>query len=303
MKLLITGAANFQSEQLKMLEEAGFSLFFQKDERGQAQCDFSEIEAVICNGLFLYRSLDEFPKLKFVQLTSAGLDRVPVDEMKKRGITLFNARGVYSVPMAEFALAGVLSVYKHLNAFSKNQNNRIWQKDRTLRELCGETVAIVGCGSVGTECAKRFSAFGTEIIGVDAVEPKDSVYSGFYPVERITDALEKADITVLTLPLTDKTKSMFNAGLFGKMKTGSVLVNIARGPIVSQNDLITALKSGKLSGAVLDVFENEPLEADSELWNCENVIITPHNSFVSEKNSERLFSLAYTNLKNCERVI
>lgn len=297
MKLLITGAFSATAEQLDMLSSLGFEIMLQKDERGVPECDFSEADAVICNGLFLYHDISEFKKLKFIQLTSAGLDRVPLDEIRKRGIALFNARGVYSVPMAELALAGTLSLYKHLNTFSENQKAHMWQKDRELRELCGETVAIVGCGSVGTECAKRFSAFGTRVIAVDVAKPESEIYSEFYDINDIKKALEISDTVVLTLPLTDETRGMFNGEMFSHFKDGSVLVNISRGAVVNENDLIKALENGKPSGAVLDVFENEPLNESSKLWDMKNVIITPHNSFVSPKNNARLFKLAYDNLK------
>lgn len=297
MKLLVTGAFNATAEQLDMLTSLGFEIMLQKDERGKPECDFSEADAVICNGLFLYHDISKFGKLKFIQLTSAGLDRVPLEEIQKRNITLFNARGVYSVPMAEFALAGVLNLYKHLNTFYENQKAHIWQKDRELRELCGETVAVVGCGSVGTECAKRFSAFGTKIVAVDITKPESEIFSEFYNINDIKKALGIADTVVLTIPLTDETRGMFNEEMFSHFKDGSVLVNISRGAVVNEKDLINALESEKISGAVLDVFENEPLAENSELWDMENVVITPHNSFVSSKNNTRLFNLAYDNLK------
>lgn len=297
MKLLITGAFSATAEQLDMLSSLGLEIMLQKDERGVPECDFSEADAVICNGLFLYHDISGFKKLKFIQLTSAGLDRVPLDEIRKRNIALFNARGVYSVPMAELALAGILSLYKHLNTFHENQKAHMWQKDRELRELCGETVAIVGCGSVGTECAKRFSAFGTRIIAVDVAKPESEIYSEFYDINDIKKALDIADTVVLTLPLTDETRGMFNGEMFSHFKDGSVLVNISRGAVVNENALIKALENGKPAGAVLDVFENEPLDESSKLWDMKNVIITPHNSFVSPKNNARLFKLAYDNLK------
>mgnify|MGYP004581740929 FL=1 len=298
MKLLVTGAFTITAEQFDMLSSLGCEIMFQKDERGEPECDFSEADAVICNGLFLYHDISEFKNLKLIQLTSAGLDRVPIEEIKRRNIALFNARGVYSVPMAEFALSGVLSLYKHLNTFYESQKSHIWQKNRKLHELCGETIAIVGCGSVGTECAKRFSAFGTRVIAVDITKPKNEVYSDFYNIKDIKKALDIADVVVLTVPLTDETRNMFNEDMFSCFEENSVLVNISRGAVVNENDLINALESGKLSGAVLDVFENEPLDESSRLWDMNNVIITPHNSFVSSKNNARLFSLAYDNIKN-----
>ena len=297
MKLLVTGAFNATDEQLDKLSELGYEIMRQQDERGKPECDFSEADAVICNGLFLYHDISEFKSLKVIQLTSAGLDRVPLEEIRKRNIALFNARGVYSVPMAEFALAGVLNLYKRLNSFYENQKQHLWQKDRQLSELCGKTVAIVGCGSVGTECAKRFKAFDTKIISVDVFNHCNKIYDEFCHISNIGSVLGEADIVVLTLPITDKTMGLFNGEMFSLFKDGSVLVNISRGAVVNEADLAAALESGKLSGAVLDVFETEPLDGESVLWDMPNVTVTPHNSFVSGNNNARLFELAYDNLK------
>lgn len=297
MNLLVTGAFSASEEQLNKISSLGYKLYFQKDERGIPECDFSVIDAVICNGLFLYHDIDEFKNLKLIQLTSAGLDRVPLEKINQRGIALFNARGVYSIPMAEFAVAGVLSLYKHLNLFYENQKNHLWQKDRELQELCESTVAIVGCGSVGTECAKRFDAFGAKSVAVDIVKPQSDIYDEYIDIKEIKTAVSKADIVILTLPLNDETRGMFDKELFGCFKSGAVFVNISRGATVNENDLLLSLENGKLGGAVLDVFEKEPLSKDSKLWDLENVIITPHNSFVSQKNNnKRLASLIYKNL-------
>lgn len=298
MKVLMTGAFNCTEEQKLNIEKLGFEIMFQQMENEPLTEEMFQAEAVICNGLFLYNDLEKFPNLKFIQLTSAGLDRVPVERINKRNIKLHNARGVYSIPMAEWAVTGVLSLYKHLNAFSDNQKEHKWIKDRTVKELSGDTVCIVGCGSVGAECAKRFKAFGTTIVGVDIYEPSCEFFDEYFNITCVSEALKTADVIVLTLPLTEQTKNMFNKELFSDCKNGAILVNIARGAVVDENDFINALNSGKLSGAVLDVFCNEPLSENSELWNMKNVLITPHNSFVSQKNQERLYNLVYKNLSD-----
>lgn len=297
MRLLLTGAFAFSEVQLNALRALGAELVFQKDERGAPETDFAAVDAVVCNGLFLYHDIAEFKNLKFVQLTSAGLDRVPLDYIREKGIKLYNARGVYSVPMAEWALCGVLSLYKHLNAFSEKQKNHLWEKDREVRELSGDTALIVGCGSVGTACAVRFKAFGMRVIAADIVNPQSDAYDAYFPMQKIDNALETADVIVLTLPLTEDTRGFFQRERFSHCKNGAILVNIARGAVVKEKDLTYALISGNLGGAVLDVFEDEPLPQESPLWEMENVVITPHNSFVSPKNNERLFSVMLQNIK------
>ena len=135
------------------------------------------------------------------------------------------------------------------------------------------------------------------VIGVDIVNPQSDVYDQYCSMDDINSVLDKADVIVLTLPLTEETKNFFNEERFSCVKDGSILVNIARGAVVNEESLIESLKNGKISGAVLDVFCTEPLNENSELWDMRNVIITPHNSFVSPKNQERLFRVIYDNLK------
>lgn len=296
MKLLVTGAWNCTREQLNNLSNLGHDVVFMQNEQEELPCAYEEVEGVICNGLFLHHPIEKFSSLKFIQLTSAGFDRVNVDYVSKKGVKLFNARGVYSVPMAEFAISGVLQLYKRARFFYENQKQNVWQKNRNVLELSGKTVCIVGSGNVGTECAKRFVAFGCKVIGVDLFVREDANFDKIYPLSQIDMCLSEADVVVLTLPLTDITRHMINEERFSAMKDGCVLVNIARGAVVEQTALLKAL-NGKLFGAVLDVFEEEPLSKDSTLWQNEKVIVTPHNSFVSDKNAERLEKLILENIK------
>lgn len=295
MNLLITGAWQNAKENIDSIEKMGHTVVFMQYEKDELPCDYLWVEGVICNGLFLSHPINKFENLKYIQLTSAGYDRVPMDYVKEHNIEIYNARGVYSIPMAEFAVSGVLQLYKNSKFFIKNQQNKIWEKDRNLIELYGKTVCIVGCGSVGTECAKRFKAFGCKIFGVDLVTIQDENYDYIMHLEKLDEILPKSDVVILTLPLTKDTYHIIDKKRLDNFKEGSVLVNIARGAIVDTEALITALEN-KLYGAVLDVFEDEPLLNDSNLWNFENVILTPHNSFVGDKNFFRLNSTIFLNL-------
>lgn len=153
-------------------------------------------------------------------------------------------------------------------------------------ELNEKTVCIIGCGSVGTECAKRFRAFGCKIWGIDKYPRDNEIYEQMQELEQLETALRKSDIVILTLPLTEETNHLMNGARLAAMKPGAILVNIARGAVVDTDALEEAMP--KLGGIVLDVFEEEPLNADSSLWDMENAIITPHNSFVGEGNRRRL---------------
>ena len=299
MNLLVTGAWRCTAQQLDEIRNMGHDIVFMQNESDDLPCAYEEVEGVICNGLFLHHPIEKFTSLRYIQLTSAGFDRVPMDYVKARNIPIFNARGVYSIPMAEFALSGVLQLYKQSRFFYENQKKMLWEKHRGVLELFGKTVCIVGAGNVGTECAKRFQAFGCKVIGVDLFPRVDNWYEKIYSLTEIESCLVQADVVVLTLPLTEETRGMMNEERFNAMKDGSVLVNIARGAIVEEGALVKALES-KLLGAVLDVFEEEPLSAGNPLWEKENVIITPHNSFVGDGNAERLKVMCFKNLNKME---
>ena len=300
MKLLITGAWKCTQEQLNALEQLGHTIVFMQNEKDELPCEYESVEGVICNGLFLYHSIEKFINLRYIQLTSAGFDRVPMEYVQSHGIEIHNARGVYSIPMAEFALSGALQLYKQTKFFYENQKKLSWEKHRGVLELFGKTVCIVGCGNVGTECAKRFAAFGCPIIGVDLYPRVDENYKKIYPLLDIELCLSQADVVILTLPLTEETRYMMNDERFHAMKDGSVLINIARGAVVDEQALLKAL-DGKLMGAVLDVFEEEPLPMNNALWEKENVILTPHNSFVGDGNAERLYEIIYRAIKGGQK--
>ena len=297
MNILITGAWRNASEYFNEIQRMGNNVQFLQFENDELPCDYEWVEGVVCNSLFLYHPIEKFSNLKYIQLTSAGYDRIPMDYVNEHKIDIYNARGVYSVPMAEYAIGGILQLYKKSTFFRKNQEAHCWKKNRDLIELSGKQVCIVGCGSVGTECAKRFLAFDCKVIGVDLVVRQDSHYHNIIPLEEMDRILPNTDILVLTLPLTSKTFHIIDESKLSSLKNGSVLVNIARGAVVDYDKLIIGLKQ-KLGGAVLDVFEEEPLNIESELWDMENVIITPHNSFQSDGNLERLKNVIIGNLKN-----
>lgn len=295
MNLLVTGAWPDGKNCIAELETMGHTVTFMQFEKDALPCSYDWAEGVICNGLFLTHPIEQFTNLRYIQLTSAGFDRVDMDYVKSYGIEIHNARGVYSIPMAEFALCGVLQLYKQAAFFRENQRNHLWEKHRGLLELAGKNVLIVGCGSVGNECAKRFNAFGCKVTGIDLIPRVDSLYSEMSPLDKLDNALEQADVVVLTLPLTEQTRHLIDNRKLSLTKDGATFVNIARGAIVDTEALLNHID--RFTGAVLDVFEEEPLNKNSPLWEKPNIILTPHNSFVGERNGERLKEIIVSNLK------
>lgn len=298
MNLLITGAWQEAKKYIETIEKMGHQVQFLQFEKDELPCDYEWIEGIIGNGIFLSHPIEKFANLKYIQLTSAGFDRVPMDYVREHKIRINNARGVYSAPMAEYAVAGVLQLYKQSRFFTENQKSHKWEKKRDLKELGGQNVCILGCGSVGGECAKRFEAFGCVVTGVDIVVREIEHFAKVYHLSDAKEALSQSDIVIITLPLTDETYHMFDEEMITAMKPGAVLVNIARGALVDTDALVRALQD-KLGGAVLDVFEEEPLSEDSPLWDMENVIVTPHNSFVGDGNNRRMNNVILKNLEKC----
>ncbi|MED3689586.1 NAD(P)-dependent oxidoreductase [Peribacillus butanolivorans] len=296
MKLLLTGAFKYSEEQINILKLLGYEIIFVQDERVPLQIDVSDIDAVVCNGLFLYNDINKFKNLKFIQLTSAGLDRVPLNYINEHGISLFSAKGVYSIPMAEWAVLKILEIYKKSRQFYLAQHDHKWEKQRDLLELTDKTAAIIGFGDVGTEIAKRLKVFGVNVIGVGRRQIESQLIDEYYMINDIDEVLKKSDIVIFTLPLTEETFHLIDSNRIKRMKSQSVLINVSRGGVIDEGALIRALKLGKFMGVALDVFETEPLQEGNLLWELERVIITPHNSFVSDKVNDRLYELLVKNL-------
>lgn len=296
MNLLVTGAWADACKHIPDLEKDGHQIVFMPFEDKALPCKIDWVEGCICNNLFQSHSIEDFPNLQYIQLTSTGYDRVPLEYIIDHEITINNAKGVYSIPMAEFAVGGVLRILKKFDVFEKQQEQRCWRKQRELGELYGKNVLIVGCGNAGTACAKRFQAFGCEITGASIHSRENCFYNKMVPLEMLDDELPQADIIIVSIDLSDLTRRLFDSDRFCKVKDGAVFVNISRGQIVVQEDLIVHIP--RFMGVILDVFEKEPLEANNPLWEYENVIVFPHNSFVGEGNSERLKNNIILNLKD-----
>lgn len=303
MNLLITGAWPDAKAHISQIEAMGHSVIFMQMEKDELPCAPEWVEGVICNGLFLHHPITMFPNLRFIQLTSAGFDRVDMDYVRAHGIEIRNARGVYSIPMAEFAVSGVLQLYKQARFFHDNQRAHVWEKHRGLGELFGKEVTVIGCGSVGTECAKRFHAFGCGITGIDIMPRKDEAFDRMLPLEKLDEVLPSTDVMILTVPLTAETVHLFNKRRLGLLPHDAIVVNISRGKVVDEAALTDLLKEDRLMGAVLDVFESEPLQPDSPLWDAPNLIITPHNSFVGDGSVARLnrIIMDHQHFRKCDR--
>lgn len=296
MNLLITGALHCEKNLLTNIQQLGYTVLFQADERYDLNVETDNIDVVICNSLFLYHNIEKFTNLKYIQLTSAGLDRLPMDYIKQNHIKVYNAKDVYSIPIAEFVIMSILQIYKDSKSFYKKQSMHIWEKNRKLKELKNKHIAILGVGSIGREIAKRLYLFDCHIIGYDIEKKEERYFEKIKLIDNLDNDLHKFDIIICCLPLTKQTKNFFNYTRLKRLKEESVIINTSRGGIINEEALYKLLKSRKTMSAVLDVFETEPLDRECELWELDNILITPHNFFVGEYNNSRLYNVILTNL-------
>lgn len=297
MNLLLTGCYNYSKEQINKLHSLGYDVYFMQQEKDELPLPASKIHAIVCNALFLNHDIEAFNQLKLIQLTSAGFDRVPIEKIKAHNIKLYNARGVYSIPMAEWALFRALEYYKQGWFFRKEQKETLWTKHRGLREIAGTYVAIIGAGNVGQETAKRFQALGATTIGFDIHTQETQGFDYMLLTNTLSEHIKEYDIVIVTAPLLPSTRGIISRDILLNMKENAMLINIARGGLIDEKAMIDVLTKRKDLFAALDVFETEPLATTSPLWGLENVAVSPHNSFVGNGNHERMFNVIYDNLK------
>jgi phosphoglycerate dehydrogenase-like enzyme len=237
-------------------------------------------------------------RLKWVQSIGVGFETMLYPEMLESDVVITNTSGAFDPVMGEHAMALILGYTRAITVHERNRPGRTWVREIPAIQIHGKTACVLGLGSIGRSVVARLSAFGVHVIAVDAQAsvPPEGVERVF-PPDRMLEAVSEADIVVVALPLTDRTRGLVNAGFFDRMKDSAYLVNIARGPIVAESDLIEALQSGRIAGAGLDVFEEEPLPDSSPLWDMPNVVITPHSASFCPENAEDLRRIFCENLR------
>ncbi|HWJ77515.1 MAG TPA: D-2-hydroxyacid dehydrogenase [Niallia sp.] len=255
------------------------------------------VEVLISKNEFFEEStLDLFPNLKFLYVMSAGVDNLPFHALRKREVIVCNASGIHGKQMCEHAIGVMISFTRDIGTSIRNQVKKQWGPPKRLDELSGKTLVIIGAGRIGQEIAKAASFFGMQVIGlkrtVEALEHFDAVLG----MDKIYEAFGQADFIILVTPLTKDTVNLIGKDEFAAMKHTAIFINLSRGETVDEESLILALKNGSIAGAGLDVFRNEPLPSESELWEMENVIITPHIAGITHNYVEKSIAHFVKNL-------
>jgi phosphoglycerate dehydrogenase-like enzyme len=243
------------------------------------------------------------PRLRWIHATSAGAGEqvrkaaLPAEALKRVVIT--TSSGVHAVPLAEYAILGLLAVAKELPRFVEEQRAKAWPEvRRPLRELDGQTLFLVGLGDIGRETARLGKALGMRTVGFRRTQgPPPEWVDEVHGPERLAELAGRADAMVVSLPLTDQTAGLIDRATIDRLPASCIFVNVGRGGVVDEPALIDALRERRIAGAVLDVFATEPLPEDSPLWTLPNVLVTPHAAALSARENERIVQLFVDNLR------
>lgn len=295
MKVLMT--FDFGTENMEKIRALGYEIILHEEKGLCFSDELADADVLVCFNPFETLDVSKFSNLKLIQLTSVGINQVPIEIFKEKNITLTNNKGGYSIPIGEWIVLKLLEMLKNSKSFYQKQLEKRWKVDTSLLELYGKTVGFIGTGSIASEAAKRLRGFEVTILGANTRGTDTEFFDQCYSIDNLKDMVKRCDAIVVSIPHTEKTHNLINNEMFHEMKDGVYLVNIARGSIIDEKAMIENLRNGKIKGAALDVFEKEPMDADNPLWEMDNVIVTPHNSWASEMGNARRFNIIYENLK------
>lgn len=284
-----------QQKLTEQFPELQFSFYGSIEQATEA---LSDTEVLITYGEDLTEDLvtENFPRLKWIHVISAGLEKMPFDIIAKRNIMVTNARGIHQIPMAEYTTGVMLQIVRRQNEIYERQREGVW--DRTIRteELHGKTLGIIGVGAIGSKIAEYAKVMGMKVLGVNRFGQDVPHVDHLFTMEQIDQVMSESDFIVVIVPMTQETMGMIGERELALMKSSAHLINISRGAVVDEGALLKVLQQKRIAGAVLDVFTQEPLPADHPFWKLENLILTPHMSGRSPKYMERALDLFVRNV-------
>lgn len=237
------------------------------------------VEVLICRDRDNVASIvDVCPNLKMIFIVSTGVERLPFKKLIERKIQVCNTGGINSDIMSQYAMGYILSQSVRVCENLKNQEQHYWKKFQCVDSLAGQNLLIVGAGRTGQLLAAKADAFGMCCTGIKRAVKSLPYFKEVATLDKLNEFLPNADYVVCTIPLTSATTNLFDYFRFCNMKPTATFINISRGRIVVTADLVRALREGKLKSAILDVYEQEPLGQDDELWDIPNLYLSPHSS-------------------------
>jgi len=251
------------------------------------------------HGRAFFSAVRKAPNLRWLHTFSAGVDHPIFAEMLARGMRLSTSAGTTAVPIAQSAITGLLMLARGFPSWLAAQRRHEWMRLRSANQpddLAGQAICVLGLGSIGKEIARLAQALGMHVIGVRrGPRQADDPVAELHTPGALPEILPRCRWLAIACPLTPETRGMIGADALALLPQGACLINIARGEIVDETAMLTALTSGKLGGAYLDAFQKEPLAADAPFWDLPNVIVTPHSSGASSGNAARVLELFVRN--------
>jgi phosphoglycerate dehydrogenase-like enzyme len=272
------------------------------DEQGELDGDARDAEIFFrwwSPGYRIDKVLAISPAIRWVHTPSAGVDHILTPMLRERAIIVTNGAGVHDIPVAEFTLARIFDYAKRLRYLHSAQVAHQWTGAPLMlemQEVAGATLLIIGMGGIGQAVAARAAALGMRVWGCRRVPDPLPDVERMVGADEWRSLLPDIDYLVLALPLTSETRHMIDAAALRMMHPNAYLVNIARGGLIDEAALITALREGWIGGAALDVFSSEPLPPDNPLWSFENAFVSPHCAWASPHMRQRSINLFLVNL-------
>lgn len=299
---VLTGRDAFESMRERILEAAPGTRIIPVSADGIADEPVDEVEVLLCGRSLASDALDRFvgraPKLRWIHSVSVGVESLLTPCVRLRGLTVTNGRGVFSEPIAEYVITMILAICRRLPQLIELQRERTWQPIEAV-ELADTTIGLLGVGGIGCEVARLARPFGPRIVAVRrrlGAAPLEGI-EVLGDLRAVPELLAVSDFVVLALPLTGDTEAVIDDVALAGVKPGAWLINVARGGLVDEVALLRALRGGRLGGAVLDTFREEPLPETSPFYRLPNCIVTPHTSWSSAAVLGRTFDVFCDNLR------
>lgn len=289
-----------KEDQLKLLQEVTPESEFIITNKNEVNDEMLE-KATIIFGNLSPEKVAKAKNLKWMQTNSAGVDSYCKEGILNENVILTNATGAYGLPIGEHMVGCVFAFYKNLLKYKMVQKQGEWKSLGKVKYVSNATVLVLGMGDIGKGFAYRMKQLGAYVIGIKrTLSDKPNYIDEVYTQDQLEKVLPKADIIALSLPRTPQTYHMINEQTLSLMKEDALIINVGRGEAIDTDALVQTLKSGKLLGAALDVFEQEPLDPTHPLWQMDNVLITPHVSGGNyhDETGDLIFNITYTNFKH-----
>lgn len=305
LKILVT--ETIWDEGIEGLKQQRFSIYYDQilsQEREKLLSIISEYDGLIIRNQTNVDKelLQKGTNLKVIGRLGVGLDNVDTNEARKQGIKVVAAKHANATSVAEYVMAVMLDAYRSISEAPLDVRKGNWNRKLfTGSELNGKTLGLFGLGEIAHRVAKRANVFGMNVIGFDSfITPYDHVLSetGVHRVNKLEELLSESDFISIHVPLTQSTEDILNLTSFSKMKSGSYVINTARGGIVNEKDLCQAVKKGVIAGAYLDVIEAEPVEKNAEMLSIDKIHITPHIAGLTDESQQRTSMLVAQEVTN-----